>query len=232
MVMLAAALGVAGQRRAVVTAVGPHDLQGADRVEQLDDQQFRVGFVADGCGGDHQGQQPALCVDGQVPASPGDLLAAVVAAGLLGDGVVGLDDLGVRDARRGLCLAALVLAQQLPQPGDQRLRQAAPVPPLKERVRRLPGREIDGKRPPLDPVLHHVADRVAHRPQIMDHRAAHRDRQLRHHLPCPGFEHRPLLIGQVRRVSRPAVTAPAARRRASGAGIAGRGRVNRHASPW
>src|SRR6266545_1223744 len=34
------------------------------------------GLVAGG--GDHQGQQPAFGVDGQVPASPGDLLPAVV----------------------------------------------------------------------------------------------------------------------------------------------------------
>jgi hypothetical protein len=38
----------------------------------------------------------------------------VVAAGLPRDGVVGLDDLRVHDARRRLCRPALMLAQQLP----------------------------------------------------------------------------------------------------------------------
>ena len=41
----------------------------------------------------------------------------------------------------------------------------------------------------------------------------------------PRLQHGPLLIGQVRRVARPAVTAPAARRGASGSGT-GRDRVS------
>ena len=112
------------------------------------------------------------------------------------------------------------------------LRQAAVVPPLPERVHRLPRREIDGEGTPLDPVLHHVGNRVAHRPQVMHHRAAHRDRQLPHDLPCPRLQHRPLLVGQVRRVARHAVMAPAARRHAVQAGVPGRGKVNRHEDPW
>jgi hypothetical protein len=49
-------------------AGGPHDLQRAHGVEQLDDQELQTGLVADGRGGDHQGQQPALGVHGGVPA--------------------------------------------------------------------------------------------------------------------------------------------------------------------
>ena len=225
-------LGVAGQRRAVVPAVGPHDPQRAERVEEPDQQEFRPGLVADRGGGDHQGQQPALAVHGQVPAPAGDLLAAVIAAGLPGDGVVGLDDLGVHDAGAGLGVPPLVRAQQLTEPADQLLRQAPVVPPFPERVRRLPGREIDREGAPLDPVLDHVGDRVAHRPQVMGHRPAHRDRQLPHYLPCPRLQHRPLRIGQVRGVDRAAVTAPAARRHAAQGGVPGRGKVNRHQDPW
>ena len=157
-------------------------------------------------------------------------LPPVVAAGLPADGVVGLDDLGIDGARRRLHGPALVLAQQFPQAADQLLRQPAVVPPLPERVRRLPRREIDRERPPLDPVLDHIVHRVAHRPQVMDHRPAHRDRQVRHHLPRPRLQHSPLLIGQVRRVARAAVPAPAPRRGATG--VPGRGQVNRHPGPW
>ena len=127
---------------------------------------------------------------------------------------------------------ALMLAQQLPQLADQLQRQAAVVPPFKERVGRLPGREISREGPPLDAVLDHVGHRVAHRPQVMCHRAADGDGEVRHHLPGPWLEYCPLLIGQVRRVPRRAVTAPAARRRAARAGVPGRGRVNRHENPW
>ena len=132
-----------------------------------------------------------------MPAAAGDLLALVVAARGLADGVVGLDHLGVDDARGRLRGPALVLAQQLPQPGDQRLRQAAAVPPLEERVYRLPRREIDREGTPLDPVLHHIGNRVAHRPQVMDHRPANGNGKVPHYLACPRLEYRPLLIGQV-----------------------------------
>jgi hypothetical protein len=92
---------------------------------------------AGGRRGDDQGEQPALGVDGDVPSAAGDLLSAVVAAGGLADGVVRLDHLRVHHAGRRLRGPSLGRAQQLPQPGDERLRQAAAVPPLEERVRRL-----------------------------------------------------------------------------------------------
>jgi hypothetical protein len=126
---------------------------------------------------------------------------------------------------------ALVLPQQFPQPGDERLRQAAAVPPLEKRVRRLPRREIDREGTPLDAVLDHVGDGIAHGPQVMDHRPADGDGELAHHFPGPRLQHVPLLVGQVRGVARPTVTAPAARRGARG-GEPGRDRVNRHTGPW
>jgi len=224
-------LGVPGQRLPVVTGVGPHQPQRGERVEQLDEQDLRSRLVTDGRRGDDQGQQPALRVDGDVPAAAGDLLAPVVTAGLPGDGVVGLDHLGVDDASRRLRGPALILPQQLPQPAHQLRRETAAVPPLEERVHRLPRGEIDRERPPLDAVLGHVRDGVAHRPQVMDHRPPDGDGQLRHHLPRPGLQHLPLGIGQVRRIARPTVAAPAARRGARG-GEPGRDRVNRHAGPW
>ena len=92
---------------------------------------------------------------------------------------------------------SLMLAQQLAQPGDERLRQAAAVPPLEEGVRRLPRRQIDGQGAPLDSVLHHVRHGVAHRPQVMHHRPAYGDGEFAHHLARPRLEHRPLGIGQV-----------------------------------
>ena len=93
--------------------------------------------------------------------------------------------------------------------------EAAAVPPLEERIHRLPRRQIDRQRPPLHAVLHHVGHRVAHRPQVMDHRAPDGDGELRHHLPGPRLQHGPLRIGEVRGIARPAVMAPAARRGAS-----------------
>jgi hypothetical protein len=86
-------------------------------------------------------------------------------------------------------------------------------------------------RPPLDAVLDHVRDGIAHRPQVMDHRAPHGDGQPGHHLPGPQLQHGPLGIVQVRRIARPTVTAPAARRDAGG-GKPGRDRVNLHVGPW
>ena len=83
-VIAAAAWAYLAQGLSVVTGVGPHDLQRGERVEQADEQEFRTGLVADGRGGDDQREQPALGVDGEVPAAAGDLFAAVVAAGRRG----------------------------------------------------------------------------------------------------------------------------------------------------
>ena len=93
------------------------------------------------------------------------------------------------------------------QAGQAPARQAATVPSLPERVHRLPRREIDRERPPLDPVPDDVSDCVAHRPQVMDHRPAHRDSEFPHHLPRPRLQHRPLLVRQVRGVTRHPVSA-------------------------
>src|SRR5579863_9893907 len=71
----------------------------------------------------YQGQQPALRVDREVAAPPGDLLAAVVAAGGLGDNAYA--------ASHG-------------------------------------GKSTGSARHSIP--FHHVADRIAHRPQVMDHR--------------------------------------------------------------
>jgi hypothetical protein len=97
----------------------------------------------------------------------------VVTAGLLADGDVCLDHLRGGDAGRRLRGPALMLPQQFAEPAHQLRREAAAVPPLEGRVYRLPGREIDWECTPLDPVLDHVRDSIAHRPQVMDHLAAH-----------------------------------------------------------
>src|ERR1039457_6503848 len=91
-----------GQRLAVIAAVGPHDLQGGQGVQQADGQELSPGAVADLGAGDHDRQQPALGVDGGVPASAVDFLPAVEPAAVLADGIGGLDDLGVGDEGRRL----------------------------------------------------------------------------------------------------------------------------------
>src|ERR1039458_6633027 len=70
-----------GQRLAVIAAVGPHDLQGGQGVQQADGQELSPGAVADLGAGDHDRQQPALGVDGGVTAPPVDFLPAMETAG-------------------------------------------------------------------------------------------------------------------------------------------------------
>ena len=130
-----------------------------------------------------------------------------------------------------LRLPALVQAEPVPQSRHQALRQPPGIPPLVERVNRVPGREVGRHGPPLDPVPRHVGDRVDHGPQVMGHRPACGDDQFLHHRPGLRLQHFPLAVGQVGRVARHAVTAPAAPRRAA-SGELRRDRVNRHAGPW
>src|SRR6266699_3851281 len=87
-------------------------------------------------------------------------------------------------------------------------------------------REVHRQRPPLDAVLGHVADRVEHRPHLVDHRASGTTTQLGHHRPPFRREDRPLGIGHIRRVARHALPAHAAGHAATG--LLGLGRVNRH----
>ena len=65
----------------------------------------------------------------------------------------------------------------------------------------------------------------------MVHRPAGGDDQFLHHRPGLRLQHLPLIIGQVGRVARHAVMAPAAPRRAA-SGEPRRDRVNKHAGPW
>jgi hypothetical protein len=55
------------------------------------DHELGAGLVTDRGSGDHQGEQPALAIDGQVPPAAGDLLSAVVAASGRADGIGALD---------------------------------------------------------------------------------------------------------------------------------------------
>src|SRR5450755_4328270 len=75
-----------GQWLAVIAAVGPHDLQRREHLQQPGDQQLRAGPVADLGAGDHDRQQPALDIDGGVPAPPVDLLPAMEPAAAVPDG--------------------------------------------------------------------------------------------------------------------------------------------------
>jgi hypothetical protein len=116
--------------------------------------------------------------------------------------------------------------QPPPQPDHQPIRQASGVPPLEERVHRLPGREVHRQRPPLHRVLGHVADRVEHRPRIMTHRApAPTTAKLGHQLLGLRSQHLPLRVGDVRRVARGAASTPASQHRTTGR--LGRDKVHR-----
>jgi len=198
------------QRIPAVAGIGPHQFQRGEHRGQAAGQQFRAGLVADRGGHHHEGEQPALAVDDEVPAAALDLLPAVVAAGRGGNGVRALHDLRIDDARGRLLLPALPLAQPFPQPGDYLLRQASLVPPLVEGVNRIPGREIDGNGAPFDPVPDHIGDRVAHRPQVVVHRASLHANKIPHYLPGLWLQYSPFIVRQVRRVARRPVMAQAA----------------------
>ena len=177
--------------------------------------------------------QPSQSTAGQVPAPAGDLLAAVIAAGLPADGVVGLDDLGVDDAGADGCASLpLVRAQHLAGPAGGSAPAAGRGCSTVPRTRTPPPRAGNHREgPPLDPVLDHVGHRVAHRPQVMGHRAADRDGELPPSppvpaAPAPPTAHRSGPTGD--RGGGHGTSSPATR---SSRWRSGRGRVTRHETP-
>ena len=149
-----------GDELAGVSAVGPGEPDRGECFPQVPQQRPGSVAVLDAGGGDQHGQQQPDGVDSDVPLAAVDLLARVVAAAGLPDGLGCLDRLGVDDRGRGLGAAARgdpALAAQLIVHG---LSRAGLLPPAGVVVDGAPVREVRGHRPPLDTLLDQVADPV------------------------------------------------------------------------
>jgi hypothetical protein len=161
----------------------------------------------------------ALGVHDQVPFAAVDLLAGVVAAGVLADGLGSLDGLGVDDGghRPGgpAHLAADPLAELVTDLSDH----AGGGPAGHEPVTGAAGRDVFGQGPPLAAGIDHVADGVHDLPAGMLLRTAAgrslagRDRQQR-------LDQRPFVVPGVGGVAAwprqrfpPSKTGPPVRRR-------------------
>ena len=98
--------GGPGDQLAGVDTVGPGQPDRGERFAQVPQQRpSRVAVLYAGRGDQH-GQQQAENAHGDVPLAAGHLLARIKPTAVLGDGLGGLDRLGVDDRSRGLGLAA------------------------------------------------------------------------------------------------------------------------------
>ena len=113
--------------------------------------------------GDHDRQEPALCVDSDVPAPPVDLLPAMEPAAGLADSVGGLDDLRIDNRGRRISGPALAGAQPAGAAGAPGPRAARAFHRSKNAYTAARA-GVGRQRPPLDPVLDDVEDCVEHRP--------------------------------------------------------------------